>query len=123
MLSFSSGLQLAYGMLCDFNLENLLTVVDTLREMGGHSHNIQQMLEDLRLWQSENEVSQRDLAKLLGFTSSRLNQWMTGKKRPNLDAWLQIKNFLRTHKPKSSKAKAPTNVHKEPAEEDLFPSV
>jgi len=61
---------------------------------------IQAAIDELIQWTRENDTSQADLARLLGVSTSRLSQWFTGKKKPNLSAWLRIKAFLRTHRRK-----------------------
>jgi len=63
---------------------------------------IQEAINELIQWTRENDTSQADLSRLLGVSTSRLSQWFTGKKRPNLSAWLRIKSFLRTHRRKET---------------------
>jgi DNA-binding transcriptional regulator YiaG len=63
---------------------------------------IEKAINELMQWTAENDVRQADLARLLNVSQSRINQWFSGKKKPNLTAWLRIKSFLRTHRRKES---------------------
>ena len=55
-------------------------------------------LNDLKAWISEEERTEAYLAKKLGVSPQRLNQWMKGETHPNLKAWLKIKEFLRKNR-------------------------
>ena len=59
---------------------------------------IEALLAELKAWLSEKGLTQADLARMLGVSRQRLNQWMRGDAKPNLQAWLKIKQFLRGRK-------------------------
>jgi transcriptional regulator with XRE-family HTH domain len=59
---------------------------------------ISAVLTQLKAWLVEKKLTEADLARMLGVSRQRLNQWMRGDARPNLQAWLKIKQFLRGRK-------------------------
>jgi DNA-binding XRE family transcriptional regulator len=59
---------------------------------------ITDVINDLKAWAAEKDLSQSDLARLLGITRQRVHDWFTGKSTPNLQAYLKVKAFLRTQR-------------------------
>jgi transcriptional regulator with XRE-family HTH domain len=59
---------------------------------------IDDTINELKALAKEKGLSQADLARLLGVTRQRVNDWFIGKVRPNLPAYLKVKAFLKTHR-------------------------
>jgi DNA-binding XRE family transcriptional regulator len=56
---------------------------------------IQRAINELKEWAGKEYGSQSELARKLGVPRQRINDWFTGKKTPELKAWLKIQAFLR----------------------------
>ena len=59
---------------------------------------IHDLINELKAWVNESNVNQADLARMLGETRQRVNDWFIGKTKPTLEAWLKIQMFLRKHR-------------------------
>jgi len=59
---------------------------------------IHDLINELKAWVNESNVNQADLARMLGVTRQRVNDWFIGKTKPTLEAWLKIQMFLRKHR-------------------------
>jgi DNA-binding XRE family transcriptional regulator len=59
---------------------------------------IDDLINELKTWAGEKDISQSDIARMLGVTRQRVNDWFIGKAKPNLEAWLKIKEFLRKNR-------------------------
>jgi predicted XRE-type DNA-binding protein len=67
---------------------------------------IDDLVNELKTWVSQKDISQSDLARMLGVTRQRVNDWFIGKAKPNLQAWLKINAFLRKQRKARNTAKA-----------------
>jgi transcriptional regulator with XRE-family HTH domain len=56
------------------------------------------LISQLKVWMKDEDRTEAYLAKKLGISKQRLNGWMLGTSRPNLEAFLQIKEFLRKNR-------------------------
>src|ERR1700730_14459440 len=56
---------------------------------------IQRVINELKEWAGEEYGGQAELARKLGVSRQRVNDWLTGKRTPELNAWLKIQTFLR----------------------------
>jgi transcriptional regulator with XRE-family HTH domain len=62
------------------------------------SDEIASAINELKAFREANKISQAQLARNLGVSPARLSQWMLGDVKPNLRAWLRIKEFLRKNR-------------------------
>jgi DNA-binding XRE family transcriptional regulator len=56
---------------------------------------IQRVIDRLKQLAGEEYGGQAELARKLGVPRQRVNDWLSGKKTPDLKAWLKIQTFLK----------------------------
>jgi DNA-binding XRE family transcriptional regulator len=59
---------------------------------------IERVINELKELAGEEYGGQSELARKLGVPRQRINDWFTGKRTPELKAWLKIQEFLRDQK-------------------------
>jgi DNA-binding XRE family transcriptional regulator len=55
---------------------------------------IQRVIEALKSMAGDGYGGQSQLARKIGVPRQRLNDWLTGRRTPDLNAWLKIQAFL-----------------------------
>jgi DNA-binding XRE family transcriptional regulator len=61
---------------------------------------IERMIGRLKSMAGEEYGGQSELAREIGVPRQRLNDWLTGKRTPDLAAWLKIQAFLKKNRKK-----------------------
>ena len=56
---------------------------------------VQRVIEQLRGMVGPNRGDQSALARKIGVTRHRLNEWLNGKRLPDRDSWIKIQAFFR----------------------------
>jgi hypothetical protein len=56
---------------------------------------IQRVIDALKQLVGTEYGDQAELARKLGVPRQRLNDWLTGKRKPGTSAWLKIQAFLK----------------------------
>jgi DNA-binding XRE family transcriptional regulator len=55
---------------------------------------IEQVTDRLKSLAGEEYGGQSELARKIGVPRQRLNDWLTGRRKPDLPAWIKIQRFL-----------------------------
>ena len=55
---------------------------------------IERVTDRLKSLAGEEYGGQSELARAIGVPRQRLNDWLTGRRKPDLSAWLKIQRFL-----------------------------
>ena len=58
---------------------------------------LEQLLESLRSWCSAGRGRQATLAKYLGVSRGRLNDWLSRKRTPTIQEFFEVRRFLSEH--------------------------
>jgi predicted XRE-type DNA-binding protein len=55
----------------------------------------EKLINDLKQWATDNDVSQADIARLLGVDRQRVSDWFSTDKSPTLESGLKIQRLLK----------------------------
>jgi DNA-binding XRE family transcriptional regulator len=66
---------------------------------------IQRVTDELKGLAGEEYGGQSELARKVGVPRQRLNDWLTGRRTPDLAAWLKIQAFLKRSRKMGGKQK------------------
>lgn len=66
---------------------------------------IQRVTDELKGLAGEEYGGQSELARAIGVPRQRLNDWLTGRRTPDLAAWLKIQAFLKRSRKMGGKQK------------------
>jgi transcriptional regulator with XRE-family HTH domain len=61
------------------------------------------LIGQLKTLVGERRGSQSEIARSLGVTRQRLNDWLTGRSTPTLNAGLKLQAFLKKHRRRTRK--------------------
>ena len=59
------------------------------------SNELDQTIAELKELAGDEYGGVAQLAKEIGFPRQRLHDWLTGRRKPNVEAWLKIQHYLK----------------------------